>query len=43
MQLHPALFTTLIAERERSLRQRAAAQRARPRRERRARRAPWIP
>lgn len=43
MQLHPALVTTLIAEHDRALRQRARQERMRPRRERRVRSAPWPP
>ncbi len=43
MQMHPAFITTLISEHERSMRERAKRARMRPRRERRARSAPWPP
>ena len=44
MQVHPALVTTLIAERERTLRAHADRARLLPRSRRRtARRAPWPP
>ncbi len=42
MQLHPALVTTLIAENERAMRERAQQHRSRAKRARRTRRAPWI-
>jgi hypothetical protein len=43
MQLHPAMITTFMAERERALQERATKARAKPRRSRAPRRAPWIP
>jgi len=42
MQLHPAFLTTLITEREREVRTRAAKRRTSSRPSRPSRRAPWI-
>jgi hypothetical protein len=43
MQLHPAMVTTLISERERELRRRAERRRMQPRHDRPIRSAPWPP
>ncbi len=43
MQLHPALISTLISERERQLLERAERRRAINPRERTVRSAPWPP
>lgn len=43
MQIHPALITTLMTERDRELTRRAEHARSMKRSQRTARRAPWIP
>lgn len=43
MQIHPALITTLMAERDRELKRRAEQARTAPRGQRTARSAPWPP
>jgi hypothetical protein len=43
MQIHPALVTTLMAERDRELKRRAEQARTAPRGQRTVRSAPWPP